>query len=121
VNERVPVAFHYDEAEQTLVIESQVGQLPARDPGPVLELLARGNRLGDETLGGTLALGPDNQILLMRELANARLPFATLERALSEQVEAAQGWQSRLEGTPAAEPDERSVPRHELFDPSRLA
>lgn len=121
LNERVPVAFHYDEVGQSLVIESQVGQLPARDPGPVLELAARGNRLGDETLGGTLALGPENQILLMRELAHSRLGLEAMERALAEQVEAAQAWQSRLQGAPDADAGDERMPPHEMFDPSRLA
>jgi hypothetical protein len=121
VNQRVPVAFHFDEVGQSLVLESQVGQLPAANPEPVLELAARGNRLGDETLGGTLALGPDGQILLMRELGLARLPLATLERALAEQVEAAEYWQRRLEGGPGAAAGDELMPPHEMFDPGRLA
>ena len=100
---RTDIFFHFDEANQRLIIESIVGELPPENQESTLISLMRGNRLGVETLGGTLALSPKNQILFLRELPHKKLNLSTLERAVSMHATATLDWKERLEGNSDAE------------------
>jgi hypothetical protein len=82
------VFLHFDEVSQSLIVESLLADLGTAPKEETLERLLRANRLGVETLGGTLALGPKDEIMLMRAVATATLNQASLERALVCQANA---------------------------------
>jgi hypothetical protein len=113
---RTAVDLHYDETEGRLVLESLLGDLPGADVLPVLEMLARGNRLGIDTVGGTLALGPNREVVLQRELPHQDLTLRILEIAVEAQAEAAADWKARLQ--PAASTPAESIPPPFMLDPS---
>lgn len=120
IEERIPIDFFFDEAEGRLVLETVLGVLPETGRGTLVAKLARGNTLGIETRGGTLALGPDGEILLMRELRHAAFDYPMLERALIDQIEAADRWRQEVEGG-ADEAGEPELAAFGMFDPTRFA
>lgn len=115
IEDRVQVDLFFDEAEGRLVLESLVGVLPRSGRTAMLLELARGNRLGAATRGGTLAIGPDDEIVLMRQLPHAELDYALLEQALVEQIETADRFKELVEAGSA-----RADVMAGMLDPTRM-
>lgn len=116
IQERVQVDLIFDEAAGRLVLESTLGVLPRSGRTAMLLELARGNRLGAATRGGTLAIGPDDEIVLMRELPHAELDYPLLEQALVEQIETADRFKEVVDAGAA-----QSGVMSGMLDPTRMA
>jgi beta-galactosidase GanA len=97
IRERIDVDLIFDEAGERLVIETPLGFLPETGRTDLMLRLAQANRLGVETRGGTLAMGPDDGIVLMRELPHAEFDYPLLEKALVEQIETADRFMQVIE------------------------
>jgi hypothetical protein len=116
INDDIQIDLQLDEAGGRLVLESVLGALPEARASATLLRLLHGNRLGIATNGGTLALGPANEIVLLRELRPAALDGPTLVRAIEQQAESARDWRQVLEDAPA-----ETIDRSSMLDPSRFA
>jgi hypothetical protein len=63
-----------------------------------------------------LALGPNREVVLQRELPHQELTLRILEIAVEAQAEAAADWKARLQ--PAASTPAESIPPPFMLDPS---
>lgn len=123
----IDVFLHFEEADGHLIIETPFSELPDDDSAPdVLERLARGNFLGYETIGGTLALGPDNEIILMRCLRHHEIDQDILGLAMQAHVQGVRNWIAEVDlGSDDTEPSDeetRSVePPAGMINPAQLA
>ena len=121
VDQKTDIFFHFDEVNQRVIIESIVGELPSENQESILISLMRGNRLGVETLGGTLSLSPKNQILFLRELPHKKLNLSILERAIDMHITATLDWKERLEGNSDTETPSSEAPSDfDKFDLSKF-
>ena len=108
VDETTTLFLHFDDGAERLILETPVGHVPATDEGDALELLMQANHLGFGTFGGTLALGPDDQVLLMRALTHKKLDHDVFGLAVQAHVEGVRFWEEQLEpgSMRFGEPDE---------------
>ena len=96
VDNQTLIFLHFDEAQERLIIETYLGELPDDETETMLHVLMKGNHLSIGTLGGTLALGPDNQIILMRALTHTELNQDIFGLAIQAHAHATQEWSARL-------------------------
>jgi hypothetical protein len=116
IQDRVQVDFVFDEAGGRLVLESTLGVLPQSGRTDLLLELARGNRLGAATRGGTLAIGPEDEIVLIRQLPHGDLAYPLLEKALVEQIETADRFKQLVDAGAV-----QAAVMTGMLDPTRMA
>lgn len=99
----IPLQLQIHPDQERLIVFAEVGFLPEEPAIETTLNLLRANYFWQGTGGGTLSIGEEGAVVLLREVRVEGITYAAFEKLLGTFLDVAEFWQKQLQSSPATE------------------